>query len=82
MIMIVVIVPDRGSVNCLDPGPCYNDEGTSVCARGICPTPDLAPPLSPQGIVSRDSASTKGTCAWRTPTHLGRVPNRVWHPTE
>jgi hypothetical protein len=24
------IVPDRGSVNCLDPGPCHSDKGVSV----------------------------------------------------
>jgi hypothetical protein len=31
-------VPDKGSVNCLDPGLHYCDVGTDVCERGRLPS--------------------------------------------
>ncbi len=42
-----VAVTDIGSVKCLDPGPCYSDEGASERERGRCPRqaqPLLNPP--------------------------------------
>jgi hypothetical protein len=74
-------VPDRISVNCLDPWLCSSSENKCVCVREHHPRPN--PAQIPGGIFSRDPAATEEACAWATPTLLGRVEAESGiHPSE
>jgi hypothetical protein len=65
---------DHGSVNCLDPEPCYSDwDIFSMCGKkgGKGLKPDPARPLFRPVIISRDSASKETAWEWVASPHSG-----------
>jgi hypothetical protein len=63
-----LVVPDRGLVNCLDPGLWCIGLSKTVSEGGGQPKP--SPALRPQETVSRYSEAIKETCARAFSTHL------------
>jgi hypothetical protein len=63
-----LIVLERESVHCLDPGPCYSDKDAE-CGKGTYAPCQTRPLINSPPGDSRDSAAMEATGAWMTPTH-------------
>ncbi len=67
-----IVVPNQGSVNCLNPGLCHSSVGGCVYVRVAGVPNQTRPRLKPQETTNRDSAAIEESCARVNSNHSGR----------